>query len=163
MKRAAALLPIVLVAACKTPEGEYPSLAIRPAERATGTLYPVKPYVPPPTPPAVSDRLAQLTAQVTMAHAAFERQVPAARNAVNAARGSGPGADAWSLAQVALAGLESSRSQAMIALADFDRLYVDAATQGGELTRIAAARDAATARVDEENATIGSLAGALGG
>ena len=162
MNRAAALLPLALLAACKTPPGEYPSLAIRPAERATGTLYPVKPYIPPPTPPAVSDRLAQLSAQVASAHAGFERQVPAARAAVNAAHGSAPGADAWSVAQVALAGLESARSQAMIALADFDRLYVDAATQGGELTRIGAARDAANARVSEENATINALVGSLG-
>ena len=162
MKRAAALLPIVLVAACKTPEGEYPSLAVRPAERATGSLYPVKPYVPPPTPPAVSDRLAHLSAQIASAHAAFERQLPAARGAVGAARGSGPGAEAWSVAQVALAGLESARSQAMIALADFDRLYVDAATQGGELTSIAPARDAAIARVDDENAAIKGLLGQLG-
>src|SRR4051812_25380044 len=98
MKRPAALLLLALLAGCKTPEGEYPSLAIRPAERATGTLYPVKPYMPPPTSPAVSDRLAQLSAQVATAHAGFERQVPATRSAVDAARGSGPGADAWSVA-----------------------------------------------------------------
>lgn len=161
MKRVALLLPLAL-AGCKSDGEEYPSLAIRPAERATGTLIPVTPYVPPPTPPAVSDRLAQLASAVSSAHAAFERAAPAARNAVDAARGSGLGSEAWSVAQVSVASLESARSQAMIALADFDRLYVDAATEGGELTRIATARDAAIAQVEAENDTINGLLGALG-
>lgn len=162
MLRAALPLLLLSLAACQTADdGEYPSLAIRDAERVTGTLQPAVPYVPPPTPPAVSDRLAQLAGEVASAHSLFEREAPAARNAVNAARGSGLGSDAWSVAQVALAGLESARSRAMIALADLDRLYVAAATEGGELTRIAAARDAAIAQVEAENATISSMLGAL--
>ena len=162
MKRVAVLVPIALLAACKTADDSYPSLAIRPAERATGTLVPVEPYVPPPTPPAVGNRLAQLSAQVTSAHATFQQEAPKARSAVSAARGSGPGSEAWSVAQVAIAELESSRSKAMIALADLDRLYVDASVEGGELTRIAAIRDAAIAQVEEENRTINGLLGALG-
>jgi hypothetical protein len=67
------------------------------------------------------------------------------------------------VAQVAIAGLESTRSKAMIALADLDRLYVEASVEGGELTRIAATRDAAIAQVNEENATISALLGSLGG
>ena len=59
---------------------------------------------------------------------------------------------------VALAGLESSRSKAMIALADLDRLMVDAGVEGGELSRIIAVRDTVTAQVNEENLTIESLA-----
>jgi hypothetical protein len=162
MNRAAALVIIASLSACKSAEEDgYPSLAIRPAERATGTLQPVTRYVPPPTPPAVSDRLAQLGAEVAGTHRAFEQAAPAARSAVNAAKGSGLGSEAWSVAQVAIAGLESARSRAMIALADLDRLYVAAATEGGELTRIAAARDAAIGKVEQENATISGLLGAL--
>jgi hypothetical protein len=80
---------------------------------------------------------------------------------VNAARGDAVGSEDWALAQVALAGLESARSRAMIALADLDRLYVDAATEGGELTRIAATRDQVIAQVEQQNATISGLLGAL--
>jgi hypothetical protein len=161
VQRLAVLVPIALLAACKTADDSYPSLDIRPAERATGTLEPVKPYVPLPTPPAVGTRLQQLSAEVASAHGAFQQEAPKARSAVSAARGSGPGSEAWSVAQVAIAGLESSRSKAMIALADLDRLYVDASVEGGELTRIAATRDAAIAQVNEENATISALLGAL--
>jgi hypothetical protein len=162
MNRLALLVILAALSGCKSAADDgYPSLAIRPAERATGTLQPATPYIPPPTPPAVSDRLVQLGNEVASAHHAFEEAAPAARSTVTAARGSGPGSEAWSVAQVAIAGLESTRSRAMIALADLDRLYVAAATDGGELTRIASVRDAAMAQVEQENATISGLLGTL--
>jgi hypothetical protein len=162
MLKASSVLIALLLAGCATADdGEYPSLAIRDAERVSGTLQPPAPYVPPPTPPAVADRLQQLSGEVASAHRAFSAEAPRVRSVVQAARGSGPGSESWSVAQVALAGLESARSKAMIALADLDRLYVNAATQGGELTRIAADRDAAIALVEEENATIRTLLGSL--
>ena len=72
-----------------------------------------------------------------------------------------PGAESWSVAQVAVAGLESSRSRAMIALADLDRLYAAGATEGTDLAALATARDAAIAQVEQENATISGLLAAL--
>lgn len=149
--------------ACATPSEEYPSLAIRDAERVSGTLQPAPPapYVPPPTPPAVLDRLDQLTGEAASAHQAFLAEAPRARSAVAAARGAQVGAESWSVAQVAVAGLESARSRAMIALADLDRLYVDAAVGGEELDRIGAARDRVNSQVEEQNATIDGLLGQL--
>ncbi len=153
-----ALLLLPLLAACATPEGEYPSLDIRPAERVSGTLEPVAaPYVPPPTPTAVLDRLEQLAADAASAHRAFVAEAPTARSAVSAASGAEMGSDGWARASVALAGLESTRSRAMIALAELDRLMVDAAVEGGELERIVAVRNTVTAQVDEQNATIEGL------
>jgi hypothetical protein len=49
----------------------------------------------------------------------------------------------------------------MIALAELDRLMVDAAVTGGELERIVAVRDTVTAQVNEVNAAIERLAGNL--
>ena len=162
MKRAVALALIAFLAACKTADqATYPSLAIRPAERVTGTLEPAPPTIAPPPSPAVSSQLSQLAADVASAHRAFETAAPAARSAVAAARGSGPGAESWSVAQVAVAGLESSRSRAMIALADLDRLYAAGATEGTDLAALATARDAAIAQVEQENATISGLLAAL--
>lgn len=153
-----ALLLLPLLAACATPEGEYPSLDIRPAERASGTLQPPPaPYVPPPTPAPVLGRLEQLAADAASAHRAFLAEAPAARSAVAAANGAEPGSDGWARASVAVAGLESSRSRAMIALADLDRLMVDAAVEGGELERIVAVRNTVIAQVDEQNAAIERL------
>ena len=149
--------------ACATPSEEYPSLALRPAERVTGTMQPAAPapYVPPATPAAVVDRLAQLSSEAASAHQAFLAEAPRARSAVAAARGAQVGAESWSVAQVAVAGLESARSRAMIALADPDRLYVDAAVGGEELTRISAARDQVAGQIDEQNATIEGLLSSL--
>ena len=157
------LLLLPLLGACATPAEEYPNLAIRDAERATGTFAPAPsaPYVPPPTPAAVVDRLGQLAADAASAHRAFLAEAPAARSAVAAARGAEFGSDSWARASVALAGLEGTRSRAMIALADLDRLMVDAAVEGGELERIVAVRDTVTAQVDEQNATIEALSRTL--
>lgn len=156
-----ALLLIPLLAACAAPDGEYPSLALRPAELATITPAPAAPAPPPPTPAAVLAQLEQLTADATSAHRTFLAQVPDVRSAVAAAGGAAEGSEAWSVAQVTLAGLEAARSRAMIALADLDRLYVDAAVAGAALDRIGAARDAVAAQVEQQDATISGLSGNL--
>lgn len=163
MKFNRALLLLPLLAACTAPEGAYPSLALRDAERITGLAEPVTPapYVPPQTPPAVVGRLGQLTAEAASAHQAFLAEAPGARSAVAAARGAEAGSDAWSSAQVALAGLDAARGRAMIALADLDRLYVDAAVAGEELERIGAARDTVAAQVAEQNVAISGMLGTL--
>ena len=145
--------------ACASASDAYPDLAIRDVERAAGTLQPAEPapYVPPAPPATVLDRLDrldQLAAEAANAHRAFLAEAPQARSAVAAARGADAGADSWSRAQVAVAGLESSRSQAMIVLADLDRIYVDAAIEGTGLAHIAATRDLVGAQVDEQNAAI---------
>jgi hypothetical protein len=156
-----ALLLLPLLAGCATPSEEYPSLALRDAERVTGSFEPAAPapYVPPPTPAAVLGRLDQLDA--ASAHRDFLAEAPAASRTIEAASGAEFGSDAWAAGSVALAGLESSRSKAMIALADLDRLMVDAGIEGGELVRIVAVRDTVTAQVNEENATIETLASNL--
>lgn len=154
-----ALLLAPLLAACATPDGEYPSLALREAERVTGSFEPTAPtpYVPPPTPATVVDQLGRLEAEAASAHQAFLAETAAARRTVASAQGAAFGSDGWARASVAIAGLEGARSRAMIALADLDRLLVEAAVEGGELDRIAAVRNTVTAQVDEQNSTIESL------
>jgi hypothetical protein len=107
-----ALLVLPLLAACATAEEEYPSLAIRDAERVSGRFEPVAatPYVPPPTPAAVLGLLDQLAADAASAHRSFVAEAPAASRIIQAAGGAEFGSDAWAAASVALAGLESSRS-----------------------------------------------------
>ena len=154
---AIAALPLT---GCASP-GRYPSLAIRDAERATGTLQPAEaePYVPPATPAETLDRIGRLAADAQAAHRAFLSAVDQGRGTIAAGRGAATGTEAWSRAQVALADLEASRSQAMIALADLDRLYVDAELAGGELERISAARDQVAALIESESRTIEGLRG----
>jgi hypothetical protein len=150
------------LAAC-TASDAYPSLALRDIERATGTLQPVTPapYIPPAPSAEVLGRLDQLAAEAASAHQLFLAEAPQARRAVAAARGAGPGADSWARAQVAVAGLESTRSRAMIALADLDRIFVDSALDGSDLALVGAVRDQVAAQVGEQDAAIDGLLGDL--
>lgn len=164
MRRLVLLAALAGLSACTTSTGAgYPSLAVREVERATGSFTPPPAHAPlPPTGPEVLDRLDKLGSDAAGAHRAFLAAAPAARSAVNAARGGGVTSEAWALAQVALAGLESSRAQATVALADLDRLFVDAATGEAETARIAAVRETVAAQVAEEDAAIDALLRALG-
>ncbi len=157
-KSSLALTIAALLAGCASP-GRYPSLAVRDAERATGTLQPAEaePYVPPATPAETLDRIGRLSADAQAAHQTFLAAVEKGRGTIAAGASAAEGSDAWSRAQIALADIEASRSQTMIALAELDRLYVDAELAAGELERISAARDAVSALIESESQTIDGL------
>jgi len=155
----AALLPLALLAGCASPSGDYPSLAIRDAERIAGTLEPAdpQPYVPPAPSAATLGQAEALVEAAETANEAFLAEAPGASSIVENARGTATGSDARARAEVALAGLIAARSVTMQPLADLDRLYVDAATQGEEIARIAAAREAVEEQVAAQNAAIDRL------
>lgn len=155
---------VAVLGACASPGTDYPSLALRDAERISGTMEVDPPPPPPPAPAAATlEQLPQLTAEARAAHAQFVEAAPAARSRVNAAVGASRGSDSWSVAQVAVADLEARRSRAMIALADLDRLYVGAFTAAEDITAIEAARGEVDALVQQQNAVITELLGRLDG
>lgn len=159
------LLPM-LAAACST-AGHYPSLAVRDVERQSGTASPIagESATPAPAlPPASADLVTRLDGLVAMARDAdgqFQANRPTAERAVAAA--GAPASDSWSAASIALARLEASRSQAMLALADLETLYVDSrtaqATPGADA--IASARDQVQAWVTEQDKVLASLSSRL--
>jgi hypothetical protein len=147
-----------MLAACASPEGAYPSLAIRDAERWSGTLeVAAQPYVPATTAAPTLVSAVQLAAAARALHAEFLAAAPAARRSVAAADGAGPGSDGWAVAQVALADLESRRSRMMVTLADLDRLYADTSNAGEAIAPIADERADVVAMIDEESALIAQL------
>ena len=157
----AALPATLALAGCASSSGEFPSLAIRDAERVSGTIA-VPPGPARPVPPApASAQLAQLLATIREGHTRFTGEIPAAQRAVAAARGAGVGTENWSVAQVAVANLEAQRSQVMIALADLDRIHAAAVVDGADVTATTAALAEAQVLVDQENAEIARLLGAL--
>lgn len=159
-----ALLPL-LAAACST-AANYPSLAVRPAERITGHAAPAPSEAPTPASPAttgsdLTDRLGSLVYMARIADRKFEDDRAAAERAI--AVSGDNGSDSWSTASIALARLESSRSQAMVALADLDSLYVaarsDPAVMDSPAARaIAAAREQVGHWVATEDEVIARLA-----
>jgi hypothetical protein len=160
--RALALPVLAALAACASPPGEYPSLAIRPAERATGTLQPpaAEPVLTAPA-AATLDRVSQLAADARADHQGFVQTVAGARDAIAAARGKPIGDDSWARGEAALADVRAARAKTIIPLADLDRLYVDAATQGEATDRIGAARDEVTGLVVAEDRTVDQLSADL--
>jgi hypothetical protein len=156
-KRLIVALACAFTAACASSPDDYPSLAIRDAERVSGTLQPAEPYVPTPAAPVVLANAASLVEQAAAAHESYRGKLAGARSAVQAARNAGFGSEPWAVASVAVAGLETERSRAMIALAELDRLTVAAATEGGALDELGAAQARVDAMVAEETATIDAL------
>lgn len=147
-----------------TPESSYPSLAIRDVERITGQLEtPPGPLVqiPPPQPAAQStDSLGQpgeLGAEAARAHARFMEQAPAVRTSAGRANSSPVGSENWARGEVALAGLEGIRSQTLIALADLDRIYVDAITNRRPVDQIETVRTEVSAMVAKQDEVIAGL------
>ena len=162
LRRLLALPLIAALAACASAQSDYPSLAIRPAERASGTMQPVsaEPALTPLT-PATLDKVSQFTADARANYQAFLTQVSGARSAITGARGAAVGDDAWARAEAALADVRAARSKTMVPLADLDRLYVDAGTQGEATERIAAARDEVEGMAASEDRTLAELSANL--
>jgi len=163
------LLPLMagalIIVGCASAPGDYPSLALRQNERVTGALEAPRaaPFVPVPATPATLESLAQLTASASLAHEAFLGAARTAAPVVARAGSSAVGSENWALAQVAIADLEARRSVAMVALADIDRLYVEAVTQGGDPSQIEPALKQVEAQVAEQDAKIASLLALSGG
>ncbi|RIV85245.1 hypothetical protein D2V17_10890 [Aurantiacibacter xanthus] len=149
--------------ACATPSGEYPSLAQREIERTGLVMTPPQTIPSPPQSPAapVLTEASELVDSVRTVHAAFLAGEAAVRSRVAAARGATSGSEAWALAEVALAGLSSQRSRAMVALADLDRLYIAASTSGESTETIGAARSEAASMVAAEDAVLSELTAQL--
>ena len=160
-KRLLSALACTCTAACASATGDYPSLAVRDAERISGTLQPSEPYVPASPSPAVLANVESLVEQARAAHDSFRTKLGPARSAVQAASGAGFGSERWAVASVAIAGLETERSRVMISLADIDRLHVAAATEGAALEELAAAQDVVSRMAADQTATIDEMLAVL--
>ena len=153
---------LLALSACAAASSDYPSLAIRDAERPRGAIDAPAPAEPTPPPPRVvgADILQQvsdLRSEAASAHQRFLRSAPAARRAVAAGAGAARASDAWASAQVALADLETQRSRTAIPLADLDELLVSQATAFDPVAEIAQAHAEVTALVEEEDRVLAGL------
>lgn len=168
-------LPVVLplsIAACIHPPGDYPSLALRDAERVSGEATPVAGAQQPPAPTLPSPdaklatRLEGLVSAAQEADRQFKAEQGAAETAVARAAGAAAASDPWASAQIALARLESSRSPALAALAELDGLYTDArdaapVAVSPDAEAIANARAQVSELVEREDGVIAGLSARL--
>lgn len=163
MLRIAAIALLPALAGCAAAAGRYPSLAIRDVERANGRFEPAAasalavPEVALPAGAALPERLAALGADAAAAHRAFLAAQPAAALRVDAASGAAVGTPAWASAQVALADLDSLRSQTAVFLADLDTLMVAGAVQAEDVAAIESVRQQVIGQVGDEDAVLARL------
>ena len=163
-------LPVAALAALAgcAQDGDYPSLAQRPAEleyaRESGQV---------PTSPraaaddvAVSDRIAALTAEARGGEAEFE----AAYGAASAAAGrAGPeGSDSWIEAQQAISRLSVAQARTTRALADLDQFALARAGEAASLSpadeaRLRAAVEAVQALANAQSERLARLEASLRG
>lgn len=150
-----------VLGACARDKTDFPSLARRPAERITGTIE--SPPLPPPAPlaPAVLDQIDTLVAQAKAADERFAARIAATRQAILAANGAAVASEAWSGATIALSALEATRSEALIGLAELDRLYAGAVVGESDSAPLSKARDAVQALIAEQDRVLEELQGRL--
>ena len=155
---------ILTLSACAGSPDRYPSLAIRDVERIYGSAQPVEPPAPPaPAQPSaeLAQRLAQLQSEAANAHQAFLSALPRTRSLVNAARGSAVASDPWIAAQTGVSSLEANRNRVMLAMADLDKLLLQAEIEGGAREAIARTQEAVNGMVQEEDSVLQQLLGSL--
>lgn len=160
-------LPLVLLSAtllqgCASADGDYPSLALRDAERpdaanrapSTEGLALIDP-APPSA--AVQAQIEEQVANARAAHRRFLAALPATRRAVAAGGGAPIESDAYAAAQVALGNLQTISSETAFALADLDALLAARSNALLSTGEVAAARETVTALVQEERAALDDL------
>ncbi|HEY4070298.1 MAG TPA: hypothetical protein VGM04_01925 [Sphingomicrobium sp.] len=138
------IIPLLMLGACSSTGGPYPSLQPRAAEAIDPRLQPVHPMNDRPVTPALEARLEALVSQARSGDAAFE---PAAAQAERLASSAGaPQSEGWIAAQQALSAAIAARAPTATALGDIDALSATMLqTQGGIAPNdLAAIREAAS-------------------
>jgi hypothetical protein len=164
MRPACALLAAAcLVGGCAA-QGDFPSLARRPAENDLSIEEPVRPAVEVATDAALSSRVAELRAEAAAGDRAFESALTPATLAV--ARAGGRETESWTAAQQALSRLEAAREATMRALGDLDALALSRAgmpTNSGDFAGLNASLSAVQAMAAGQQERLDGLRARLSG
>jgi hypothetical protein len=152
-----ALVPLIAaVSACASSDTRYPSLAMRPFEKA-----PPAPATPPaaePTRPlADPSQLSALVARAVGADAEFARQQSAAALLARAAAGQSVESNARARALVAMADLAAKRGATTAVLADLDQLAANSAVTFVPVAEVEAARTRVLGLVEAQDAAMARL------
>jgi len=114
-------LPVGMLAACTTPNGEYPSLLPRPIE-SRDDAEPVRPDPVAAPDPALDTRIAQKREAAAAAAKRFGAAATTAESRVAVARGVAVGSQAWVTAQTALADLDAIRGETVELVTDLEEV-----------------------------------------
>ena len=160
-----------LLAACSTPEGDFPSLAKRPYETSDPIEEPSDsaPQVAAALPPAAAAQIADLEARHRAAQSAFEKMLPSVRAVATRSAGAATGSEAWANANVQLTRLDYARADSVKVVGEFDALVskqreTDSSSGQPMVAPLMEARQQAVAAdVERQDAEIDRLSAMLGG
>ncbi|WP_420381881.1 hypothetical protein [Novosphingobium sp.] len=148
--------------------GNYPSLAQRPVELgyATRVPAPVAPVAHGTPETAIVRQVEALRSDAAKSSGIFAQRAQEAEHLARAAHGSPLGSEAWSAATVAMAALDSARSDTAQSLGELDALQAKLAVTAGDtgnpddkatFALVAKADAAVGAMMDAQNARIAAL------
>jgi hypothetical protein len=163
-KPASPLLLLLILAACGTREGGFPSLERRSYEADAPIAAPgdsaAAPFV---LSGAFAAKIDALQARHNLAQSAYLRGLPAMQATALKAAGTAPGSEAWVNAHLMLSRLDKMRSDSVAALRDFDGLIADAgARDAGLAAHLTEAQRPVVEDVAEQNAEIARLSKVIG-
>ena len=163
-KPAPPLLLLLILAACGTSEGGFPSLERRSYEADAQMAAPDDSASAPFMVSAeFAAKIDALQARHTAAHGAYLRELPAVQLTASQAARTSPGSELWVNAHLMLSRLDKMRSDSVAALRDFDALIAEAgARDAGIAAHLTELQRPATEDVAEQNAEIAQLSNAIG-
>jgi hypothetical protein len=125
-KLAPPVLVVLLLSACSTTEGQFPSLERRPYESNAPISAPeAVPAAPTELPAQLQAKVDALTRRHGAAQADYQRKLPAVQALASRASGSAPGTESWVNAHLELSRLDDSRADSVAVVREFDSLIAD--------------------------------------
>lgn len=125
-KLAPTVLVVLLLSACSTTEGQFPSLERRPYENNAPISAPeAAPAAPAELPAELQAKVDALTLRHAAAQADYQRKLPAVQALASRASGSAPGTESWVNAHLELSRLDDSRADSVAVVREFDSLIAD--------------------------------------
>jgi uncharacterized lipoprotein YmbA len=162
------LAPVVLVAlllsACSTTEGQFPSLERRPYESNAPISVPeTGPAAPVELPAQLQAKVDSLTRRHAAAQADYQRKLPAVQALASRASGSAPGTESWVNAHLELSRLDQSRADSIAVVREFDSLIAEQGkTDSNLLPLLSDAQQPVSEMIAAQNAEIDRLSRLIG-
>lgn len=156
------LLAALALAGCAS-RGQFPSLAMRPAELNSTIEAPERPPIAVPADAALGRDVSILVAEAEAGGRDFDAAYGPAESAV--ARAGASGSDAWVDAEVALSRLEAARGRAAGALGELHQIAArraDQATSDSDYAALQSAIDRLSRRAAEDEDRLNRLKARLG-
>ena len=163
-KLAPPVLVVLLLSACSTTEGQFPSLERRPYESNAPISAPeAAPAAPTELPAQLQAKVDALTRRHGAAQADYQRKLPAVQALASRASGSAPGTESWVNAHLELSRLDDSRADSVAVVREFDSLIADQGKMDSSLVPLLSnAQQPVVDMIAGQNAEINRLSRLIG-